>query len=81
MNIGYRTLYGRDTAEQSALNLVMLLGTSLGDSDERYRIEGGNDRLVQSIAARLRRPALRCAQSSSARLWRLWHGGRAERMR
>jgi monoamine oxidase len=50
-----------DTREQSALNLVYLLGLQpdparlslFGVSDEPYRIRGGNDQLPRAIAAHL----------------------------
>ncbi len=50
-----------DTREQSALNIVYLLGAQpdparlslFGESDERYRIRGGNDQLPRAIAAHL----------------------------
>ncbi|KFA92769.1 flavin monoamine oxidase family protein [Archangium violaceum] len=50
-----------DTREQSALNIVYLLGAQpdpahlalFGESDERYRIRGGNDQLPRAIAAYL----------------------------
>ncbi|HYO51477.1 NAD(P)/FAD-dependent oxidoreductase [Archangium sp.] len=50
-----------DTREQSALNLVYLLGyqpnaarlSMFGESDERYRIRGGNDQIPRAIAAHL----------------------------
>ncbi len=57
--------YGRDTREQSAINIVYMLSAQCGPvageagfhiygpSDERYHIRGGNERLTDAIAARL----------------------------
>lgn len=50
--------YGLEMDEQSALNLILMLGTDpaqldlYGGSDERYKIDGGNDQLVTELAAR-----------------------------
>ncbi len=58
----YLAEFGRDTRELSAINLLYMLGAQsgpvvgedgfhiLGDSDERYHIGGGNDRLTDAIA-------------------------------
>lgn len=67
LEVAYLTEYGRETGEQSALNLLFLIGTRLprsraerpefhvfGESDERYKIRGGNARLVAALAERLR---------------------------
>lgn len=49
--------YGLDLDEQSALNLIMMLDTEAdglglyGESDERYRVEGGNARVPEGLAA------------------------------
>jgi monoamine oxidase len=61
LDLAYAVEYGADTSEQSALNLVGLLGEQprpgsfalLGASDERYRIAGGNARLPEAIATSL----------------------------
>lgn len=58
--VAYETEYGLPVAEQSALNLAWLVGTELvddrfevfGESDERFKIQGGNQRLVDALAAR-----------------------------
>lgn len=49
--------YGLDANQQSALNLLLLIGTDtaegfrmFGDSDEAMRIKGGNSRLVEAVA-------------------------------
>jgi monoamine oxidase len=61
LDVAYNIEYGNITKEQSALNLVYLLGFSstpgnfsiFGASDERYHIAGGNEQLPQAIAAAL----------------------------
>ncbi|MBB5873401.1 monoamine oxidase [Allocatelliglobosispora scoriae] len=61
LDVAYRTEYGAETGEISALGLVYVLGYQpearklavWGESDERYRIRGGNDLLPQAIAAAL----------------------------
>lgn len=52
--------FGMDLDDQSALNLVYRLGVAssqpfdvIGRSDERWHIEGGNERLVRALAAPL----------------------------
>ncbi len=48
--------YGRELSEQSSLNLIFLIGTTPGEfeaygiSDERYKIEGGNDQIPTRLA-------------------------------
>jgi monoamine oxidase len=59
----YVTEYGRELAEQSALNFLFLIGTGdladasavslLGESDERYKVRGGNQRIVDELAKRV----------------------------
>jgi monoamine oxidase len=61
----YLAEFGRDTHEQSAINIVYMLGTQsgpvegevgfhiFGPSDERYHIRGGNERLTDALAAHL----------------------------
>jgi len=60
LDVAYLTEYGLDCGEQSALNLVFLIDRDPGDgfdmfgeSDERYKVKGGNDRVVHELAARL----------------------------
>jgi monoamine oxidase len=61
LDVAYNIEYGNITTEQSALNIVYLLGFSpvpgnfriFGASDERYHIAGGNERLPKAIAAAL----------------------------
>jgi monoamine oxidase len=65
LDVAYNTEYGALTTNQSALNLVYLLGfqpdtTSpssfpiYGTSDERFHLVGGNEQLPGAIAASLR---------------------------
>jgi monoamine oxidase len=61
LDIAYTIEYGADTTVQSALNLIYLLAyqpspkefAAFGESDERYHLIGGNERLPQAIAAAL----------------------------
>ena len=63
LDVAYVTEYGLDSPEQSALNFIFLIGTGdlkdtsslvlLGESDERYKIRGGNQRVVDELAKRL----------------------------
>lgn len=63
LDAAYVTEYGLDAAEQSALNFIFLIGTGdlenaevvdlLGESDERYKVRGGNETLVAELARRL----------------------------
>jgi monoamine oxidase len=57
VNICYTGEYGRETNEQSAMNLIAQIGTEitddvklLGDSDECKRIKGGNAGLPMTLA-------------------------------
>jgi len=58
LNAAYNEEYGAETTEQSALNLIYLLGyksgpgtwSIYGASDERYHIVGGNSKLPVAIA-------------------------------
>ncbi|MBK9386927.1 MAG: FAD-dependent oxidoreductase [Planctomycetes bacterium] len=63
--VAYNIEYGAEVEEQSALNLLYLLGYSgpgrvriFGPSNEKYKVVGGNDRLpallAESLAAQLR---------------------------
>ncbi|MEO8483565.1 MAG: NAD(P)/FAD-dependent oxidoreductase [Acidobacteriota bacterium] len=63
LDVAYVTEYGLDAGEQSALNFVFLIGTGdleakdeltlLGESDERYKVKGGNQRVVDELARRV----------------------------
>jgi monoamine oxidase len=60
LDLAYNIEYGAECAEQSALNLLYLLGYRgqgqfrvFGGSDEKYHVAGGNDRITDGLAARL----------------------------
>jgi monoamine oxidase len=68
IDVAYVIEYGAETTDQSALNLVYLLGYQatagnfqiFGASDERYHIRGGNQRLPEAIATYLGKNAVKC---------------------
>ena len=63
LQAAYVTEYGLELGEQSALNFLFLIGTGdltdtsactiLGESDERYKVRGGNQRIVDELARRV----------------------------
>ena len=60
LDVAYNIEYGAESSEQSALNLVYLLGYRgqgqfrvFGASDEKYHVAGGNDQITDRLAARL----------------------------
>src|SRR5262249_47166417 len=61
LNAAYNEEYGAETTDQSALNIIYLLGfqtspgnlSIYGKSDERYHIVGGNSNLPVAIAGAL----------------------------
>ncbi|WP_425145667.1 flavin monoamine oxidase family protein [Deinococcus sp.] len=59
LDVAYTTEYGLEIAEQSALNLLYLIGTDpasfeiFGVSDERYTTAAGNGSIPQMLAQRL----------------------------
>jgi monoamine oxidase len=59
LEVAYTTEFGLDASEQSALNLLYMLGTNLdtiavyGDSDERFNVNGGNDQVPKVLATKL----------------------------
>ncbi len=59
LEVAYVTEFGLDAGDQSALNLLLLMGPPpaqsqlFGDSDERFHIRGGNDGVVAQLAARI----------------------------
>ncbi len=67
LDVAYNIEYGADTTDQSALNLVYLLGYQprgnafeiFGESDEQYHLAGGNERLPKAIATVLPAQSLR----------------------
>lgn len=63
LSVAYTTECGLEPDRQSALNLLTLIDPSpdpfriFGDSDERFHVRGGNDRIVHALADRLGEPA------------------------
>ena len=61
LQVAFRTEYGMDTGEQSARNLLTLIEPRVhggrihlfGESDERYKIRGGNQQICDALAADL----------------------------
>jgi monoamine oxidase len=59
LGVGYTTEYGLEPGRQSALNLLFLIDPEpdplriYGDSDERFHVQGGNDRITTELAGRL----------------------------
>jgi monoamine oxidase len=61
LDVAYVIEYGADSTEQSALNLIFLLGfqprpkslSVFGESDEKFSIRGGNQQLPRAIARHL----------------------------
>ncbi len=60
LETAYVIEYGADATTQSALNLIYLIGYSgqgqlriFGQSNEKYHVRGGNDLIVQRLAASL----------------------------
>jgi monoamine oxidase len=76
ITVAYVTVYGLDAGDQSALNLLTLIGTEpgrfevFGSSDERYKLRKGSQALTDAIARRLG-PAV----ETSRRLVRLRRSG------
>lgn len=59
LDVAYTTEMGLECDQQSSLNLLTFIDASVekfrlfGDSDERYRVRGGNDRVTSLLADRL----------------------------
>jgi monoamine oxidase len=60
LDVAYNIEYGAETTDQSALNLLYLLGYQgpgnfriFGKSNEKYHVDGGNDQVATSLAAAL----------------------------
>lgn len=60
LSVAYNIEYGAETRDQSALNLLYLLGYSgqgqlriFGPSNEKYRVRGGNDLVVEGLVRAL----------------------------
>jgi monoamine oxidase len=56
LDVGYVIEYGAEASQQSALNLLYLLGYNspgqfnlFGASNEKYHVRGGNDRIVSTL--------------------------------
>ncbi len=61
LDVAYNIEFGAECSNQSALNLLYLLGYSgqgklrlFGPSNEKYHVRGGNDQVTQAMAAALR---------------------------
>lgn len=59
LDVAYTTEFGLEIGEQSSLNLLTMIDTSLdpfriyGESDERFHTRGGNDRIVTALGERV----------------------------
>ncbi len=59
LDVAYTTEFGLEIGEQSSLNFLQMIGTEagrfevFGESDERFHIRGGNDRVPAELARRL----------------------------
>ena len=80
LDVAYAIEYAADTTDQSALNILYLLGFQpdpsgktlalFGESDERFHIRGGNELLPRAMASCLGQDAIRFGQQ----LVRIKHG-------
>jgi monoamine oxidase len=70
LDVAYVIEYGADSTEQSALNLIFLLGfqpranslSIFGESDEKFHIRGGNQQLPEAIARHLGRNVVKTGE-------------------
>jgi monoamine oxidase len=60
LDVGYTTEFGLEPERQSALNLLTMIGTDVedgfhifGESDERFHVRGGNDRITTALGDRV----------------------------
>ncbi|WP_200889533.1 flavin monoamine oxidase family protein [Cohnella kolymensis] len=60
LDVAYNIEFGAESSEQSALNMIYMLGYSkqnefqiFGPSDEKYHVRGGNDQIVSGLAEAL----------------------------
>jgi monoamine oxidase len=57
LRVAYTTEYGMEIGEQSALNLLLMIESDpfriFGESDERFHVHEGNDRITSALASRL----------------------------
>ncbi len=60
IEVAYTNEYGLEVDRQSAINLLLLIGKEpgkieiFGESDQRYQIQGGNQQIVDRLAAKFR---------------------------
>jgi monoamine oxidase len=60
IEVAYTNEYGVEVSRQSAINLLLLIGKEpdkieiFGTSDQRYQIRGGNQQIVDRLAAKFR---------------------------
>jgi monoamine oxidase len=79
IDVGYVTEFGRDSTDQSSLNIVTFLGFQpkpvtfdiFGTSDERFHITGGNQRLPIAMANLLTTRSPQCTINLNSRLQRI----------
>jgi monoamine oxidase len=69
LDVAYNIEFGAECDEQSALNLLYLLGYSgqgklrlFGPSNEKFHVRGGNDQIVQAMVAALKGQITRDSQ-------------------
>jgi monoamine oxidase len=62
LNVAYTSEFGLEIGHQSALNFITMIGTDtrrsfeiFGESDERYKIEGGNSQIIDMLRRKLSR--------------------------
>lgn len=74
LDVAYVTEFGLETAEQSALNLLLMIDTDtkegfeiFGGSDERFHVRGGNDQIPRRLEEKLSAPAERGARLEAVR--------------
>lgn len=60
IDVAFVTEYGLDTGEQSSMNMLSMLSTEpgpdfepFGESDERYKVKGGNELVCTKLAERI----------------------------
>lgn len=61
LDVAFTSEFGLDIGQQSSLNFITMIGTDtsrgefeiFGDSDERYKVNGGNDTIIRELARRL----------------------------
>ncbi|MEP6663300.1 MAG: NAD(P)/FAD-dependent oxidoreductase [Verrucomicrobiota bacterium] len=61
LEVAFVTEFGRDAGEQSAFNMLSMISADLsknslellGESDERYKIRGGNQRITDELSQRV----------------------------